>query len=84
MDIAKSNIVKAIAGRDKGKLFFVLAVNENCPPPAVTGITAAGSVSVNLYFLHILKGNLFSRTEAFFASVRELFVNYSASSALKL
>ena len=26
MDIAKSNIVKAIAGRDKGKLFFVLAI----------------------------------------------------------
>ncbi len=26
MDIARSDIVKAIAGRDKGKLFFVLTV----------------------------------------------------------
>ena len=26
MDIARSDIVKATAGRDKGKLFFVLAV----------------------------------------------------------
>ena len=28
MDIARSDIVRAVAGRDKGKLFFVLAVEE--------------------------------------------------------
>ena len=29
MDIARSDIVKSIAGRDQGKYFFVLAVEEN-------------------------------------------------------
>ena len=29
MDIARSDIVKSIAGRDEGKYFFVLAVEEN-------------------------------------------------------
>ena len=29
MDIAKSNIVKSIAGRDAGKYFFVLATEED-------------------------------------------------------
>ena len=28
MDIARSNIVKSIAGRDKGKFFFVLEAEE--------------------------------------------------------
>ena len=29
MDIARSDIVKASAGRDKGKLFFVMDVEDN-------------------------------------------------------
>ncbi len=29
MDIARSDIVKSIAGRDQGKYFFVLAVEDN-------------------------------------------------------
>ena len=29
MDIAKSTIVKSVAGRDKGKLFFVLDMEED-------------------------------------------------------
>ena len=29
MDIVKSNIVRSIAGRDKGDLFFVLATQED-------------------------------------------------------
>ena len=29
MDIARSDIVRSAAGRDKGKLFFVLAVEED-------------------------------------------------------
>ena len=29
MDIARSDIVKAAAGRDKGKLFFVLGVEDD-------------------------------------------------------
>ena len=29
MEIARSDIVKSAAGRDKGKLFFVLAVEED-------------------------------------------------------
>lgn len=29
MDIARSDIVKSIAGRDKGKYFFALAVEED-------------------------------------------------------
>ena len=29
MDIARSDIVKAVAGRDKGKLFFVMDVEDD-------------------------------------------------------